>query len=60
MQVKYVIGGAVMLLLGASPAAAECITGKGAKDGFRLLSSGVVVEVRQVSDLITQTVSYFQ
>lgn len=60
MRTKPLIGIAALLLLGASPAqAAECIEAKAAKDGFRLLSPGVVIEVRRPTDLIVQTVSYF-
>lgn len=61
MRTSLVNGVAVLLLLlSPSPVlAAECPGGKDAKDGFRLLSLGVVSEVRRPSDLVVQTVNYF-
>ncbi|WP_162918188.1 hypothetical protein [Taklimakanibacter deserti] len=55
-----ILSGMFAVLLGGNVAlAAGCPDAETAKDGFRLVSSGAVSEVRRQSDLIVQVSSYF-
>jgi hypothetical protein len=54
------LSGLLAMVLGISGTlAAECPDSQSAKDGFRLATGGVFVEVRQQSDLIVQASTHF-